>query len=500
MRQNRTSTIHVSSRPASVPPVIDVREEIANAPIGGYHRFLALLIGMVVFFDGYDTFNPAYVIHYVAKPWHLAPGQAGLLVSSGLIGFMIGSLLQGKFSDRYGRRATLLVALWIVTIFSLATAAFGNSFFSFCGFRLLTGLGMGALLPLGVTYVNEYAPRRLANTFSMWGWALGWATGGIVAAAIGVYLTPMFGWQALYYAASLVHRAGLGLPRGASRVSAIFRHAWQLAGHCAGSVPIKSFASARYTAPGQKFMFPEPSDRPASVSLLLSPRYRRTTLSVWVAAFFILFGIWGLSGWVPTAMMQRGEGFATSFSFGALIQAMAFVGSLLCGYIADRGGKDREAMAVWWLGGAVSVGLLVLFNIHALNIVCVGAAGFCILGGQNVLNNFTAASYDTEVRGTAVGMMLGVGRAGGILGPFITGLLQQHTPGTAGLFVAIGAASLVGGIAILFASPRPLREVVATPQCGPRVLDRFRMTAGAPFVRTATRTCSVLCVICFRKI
>ncbi len=108
-------------------PVIDVREEIANAPIGRYHRFLALLIGMVVFFDGYDTFNPAYVIHYVAKPWHLAPGQAGLLVSSGLIGFMIGSLLQGKFSDRYGRRTTLLAALWIVTIFSLATAALSGT-------------------------------------------------------------------------------------------------------------------------------------------------------------------------------------------------------------------------------------------------------------------------------------------------------------------------------------------------------------------------------------
>ena len=83
---------------------------------------------MVVFFDGYDTFNPAYVIHYVIKPWHLAAGLAGLLVSSGLIGFMIGSLLQGKFSDRYGRRATFLAALWVVTIFSFMTAALGRSF------------------------------------------------------------------------------------------------------------------------------------------------------------------------------------------------------------------------------------------------------------------------------------------------------------------------------------------------------------------------------------
>jgi len=443
--------------------MIDVREEIANAPIGGYHRFLALLIGMVVFFDGYDTFNPAYVIHYVAKPWHLAPGQAGLLVSSGLIGFMIGSLLQGKFSDRYGRRATLLVALWIVTIFSLATAVFANSFWTFCGLRLLTGLGMGALLPLGVTYVTEYAPRRLANTFSMWGWALGWAMGGIVAAAVGVKLTPVFGWQALYYAASLsivlVLICHVALPE--SLQYSAMRGNWQ------GIVKIlcrlNPSQASRYEAPGERFTFPEPSDRPASVSLLLSPRYRRTTLSVWAAGFCILFAIWGLSGWIPTAMMQRGEGFAISFGFGALIQAMAFVGSLLCGYIADRGGKDREAMAVWWLGGAVSVGALVFANVHALNIICVGAAGFCILGGQNVLNNFTAASYDTEVRGTAVGMMLGVGRAGGILGPFITGLLQQHTPGTSGLFVAIGAASLIGAIAIVFASPRRSQQLVASP-------------------------------------
>jgi AAHS family 4-hydroxybenzoate transporter-like MFS transporter len=441
--------------------MIDVREEIANAPVGGYHRFLALLIGLVVFFDGYDTFNPAYVIHYVAKPWHLAPGQAGLLVSSGLIGFMIGAVLQGRFSDRYGRRVTLLGALWIVTFFSFMTAALGRSFFSFCGFRLLTGLGMGALLPLGVTYVNEYAPRRLANTFSMWGWALGWAAGGIVAAAIGIYLTPIFGWQALYYAASLsivlVLVCHAALPE--SLQFSALRGDWQ--GIAQILSRLNPSRAERYSVPGEKFIFPEPSDRPASVSLLLSQSYRKTTLALWVSAFFILFGIWGLTGWVPTAMMQRGEGFATSFSFGALIQAMAFVGGLLCGYVADHLGKDREAMAVWWLGGALSVGTLVLFNIHALNVICVGAAGFCILGGQNVLNNFTAASYDTEVRGTAVGMMLGVGRAGGILGPYVTGLLQQRTPGTAGLFVAIGAASLIGAIAIAFAGPRPARELSA---------------------------------------
>ena len=195
----------------------------------------------------------------------------------------------------------------------------------------------------------------------------------------------MFGWQALYYAASLsivlVMVCHGALPE--SLQYSAMRGNWR--GIAQVLCRLNPSQAARYTASDRQFMFPEPSDRPASMSLATVGSLPQDNLSVWAGRFFILFGIWGLSGWVPTAMMQRGEGFATSFSFGALIQAMAFIGSLLCGYIADRGGEDRQAMAAWWLGGAISVGILVLFNIHALNMICVGAAGFCILGGQNVL-------------------------------------------------------------------------------------------------------------------
>ena len=433
---------------------IDVREEIATAPLGRYHALIGILIGLAVFFDGYDTFNAAYVIHYVMKPWRLAPSQAGFLVSSGLIGFMIGSLVQGKFSDRVGRRATLIGALWIATIFSFATATLANSFVTFCALRLLTGLGLGALLPVGVTYMNEYSPRRFRNMFSLWGWALGFGAGGVVASMIGVYLTPTLGWQALYYAASLsavlVVICHVALPESLQYM-ALRGKTSEIAGVLARVNPSKS---AEYAAADAQFELPEPSDKIASVALLLSARYRGRTLAVWTAAFCVLFGIFGLTGWVPTVMIQRGETFAASFGFGALIQAMAFVGSLLCGSIADRSRKPRFAMAAWWVGGAVSLGTLALVNDHILNFICVGLAGFCILGAQNVLNNFTASIYDTEVHGTGVGMMLGVGRLGGILGPYTTGLIQQATPGSIGLFAAIAVAVLLGAVAILFARPR----------------------------------------------
>ena len=89
-------------------------------------------------------------------------------------------------------------------------------------------------------------------------------------------------------------------------------------------------------------------------------------------------------------------------------------------------------------------------RIH-FNITCVAAAWFFIIGAQFVLNNFTAAAYETNVRATAVGMELGVGRVGAILGPFVAGTLQQNYQSALPMFIAIGVAALAAGGIILCA-------------------------------------------------
>ena len=91
---------------------------------------------------------------------------------------------------------------------------------------------------------------------------------------------------------------------------------------------------------------------------------------------------------------------------------------------------------------------LVFFNVHVLNLVCTAAAGFFIIGAQYVLNNFAAASYETNFRATGVGMLLSVGRVGAILGPFVVGALQQVYTGPTAMFVAIGGAAIVAALAI----------------------------------------------------
>jgi len=424
---------------------IDVYEELAEAPVRSFHWRLCIMIGLLVFFDGYDTFNPAYVIHYVAGPWGLNPLQSGFLVSSGLIGFLIGAAIHGTIADKFGRRITLLGGVWITSIFTLATALLAHSFVSFITLRLLTGLGLGVLMPLGTTYINEFAPRRVTNSFTLWGVGLGWSMGGTAAGLVGVFVTPYFGWQSLYYVGSLSFILALALqvwlPESVKFLALYYRIP-EIVKVLSLLRPdrSKAYSEAQLKLPA--------AETHTSVGLLLTERYRRITLTVWAASFLSLFCIFGLTGWIPTVMMQRGETFAASFGFGALMQIMSFVGGMVCGAIADRRGSSRGMLTVWWGLGGISVWALIFLNTHATNFLFTAAAGFFTIGAQFVLNNFTAAAYQTNVRATGLGMQLSVGRIGAILGPFVAGALQQIYQGPTAMFLAIGTASIVAAAAI----------------------------------------------------
>ena len=431
----------------SSQPETDVHEELAGAAVTPLHMILGVLITLITLFDGYDTFNPAYVIHYVVKPWGLLPSQAGLLVSSGLVGFLFGAMGHGMVADRFGRRSTLLAGLWIVNVLTLLTALFATDFVSFCALRFVTGLGLGVLLPLGTTYINELSPQRVSNRFSLWGVTLGWSLGGVFASLVGVFLTPQYGWQILYFVGTLsipltlvVHAV---LPESPKFLAANGR-VDELRALLSRLRPERRavYASAL-------FRVAEKSPQQNPIAALLAPRYRRVSLTIWLTAFLSLFAIFGLTGWIPTVMLKRGETFAASFGFGALMQATSFFGGLTLAMLADRGfaGTPR-LLGSWWAIGGIAVATLVFVNGHGFNLAIVAIAGFCIIGAQHVLNNFTANSYETGFRASGVGMELGVGRVGAILGPYVIGLLQQVTGGPEAVFWAIGGAAIVAAFVI----------------------------------------------------
>src|SRR6201996_2163786 len=333
---------------------VDIHEELAGASVPPVPKTLGILITLITLFDGYDTFNPAYVIQYVKQSWGLSPSQAGFLVSSGLIGFLFGAMGHGMVDDRYGRRKTLLAGLWIVNVMTLLTAIFATSFASFCSLRFLTGLGLGVLLPLGTTFINELAPPRVSNAFSLWGVTFGWSLGGVFAGLVGVYLTPSYGWQVLYYVGALsipltlvVHAVLPESPKflaAHGRLEELRALMMRLRPERASIYMNAVFRSADRDTPRN------------TIAALLSPRYRRVSRTIWITAFLTLFAIFGLVGWIPTVMIARGESFASGFGYGALMQGTSFIGGLLLAMLADRGfAAAPRLLGLWWVMGGIAV-------------------------------------------------------------------------------------------------------------------------------------------------
>ena len=91
----------------------------------------------------------------------------------------------------------MLWALYGLGLASLLLAAVASNPQQFAGFRLCLGTALGMITPLTISYINEWAPRRTANVYTIWVFQFGFSVGGIMAGFAGAFLATNFGWQAI---------------------------------------------------------------------------------------------------------------------------------------------------------------------------------------------------------------------------------------------------------------------------------------------------------------
>ena len=446
---------HKVSMPASR---IDVRQELEEARLGGFHIRLGILISLILLFDGYDLYNSAYIVHYVTGPWGLSPTRIGIMLSSGLAGFAAGSAISGLLGDRFGRRKILLLGCWGSGVMSLAIAVFADNLGVYIALRVTMGLALGLLMPLAVTYINEIAPTRSSNVFTSLFFSLGWVSGSSSAGLIAAWLTPHFGWQSLYYVGgiSLVFALAIQLwlpesPRflaSRGRWDEVKSLLYRLRPERAAAYDVGEFAAASTVS------------HRSPLGRLLTREYRLRTLSFWAAGALSLFSAYGLSGWLPTIMLKRGENLSSSFAYGSLFAGMAVAGGLISGFIADRVGDRRRVIALSYLLGAAMVALLAWATDRTTTLIAVAGAGAFVVGSQIVLNNLVAAAYPTDMRATGVGLFLGLSRVGAMFGPAVAGILQQWSGGPGIMFAAIGVALLTTATLMLTIGPSQPHVVV----------------------------------------
>lgn len=130
--------------------------------------FWSLTSALAGFLFGFDTVVISGAEQTIQTLWGLAPGMHGIAMASALYGTVLGSMLGGWPTDRFGRRATLL---WIGLLYfvSAVWSGLATDVYSFILARFIGGLGVGISTVAAPLYISEIAPPerrgRLAGMF-----------------------------------------------------------------------------------------------------------------------------------------------------------------------------------------------------------------------------------------------------------------------------------------------------------------------------------------------
>lgn len=109
---------------------------------------------------GFDFAVIAGALPFLKEQFHFNEIQEGFATATLALGCIIGCLIAGNVSDRYGRRKGLMTAAIIFFASSLAMA-FSHNSGSFIFYRFLAGIGVGMASVLSPVYIAEIAPTHI---------------------------------------------------------------------------------------------------------------------------------------------------------------------------------------------------------------------------------------------------------------------------------------------------------------------------------------------------
>jgi AAHS family 4-hydroxybenzoate transporter-like MFS transporter len=426
-------------------PTLDVQQIIDRQPFSRYHLRLAVLCALAVLMDGFDAQAMGFVAPALLQQWHITRVALSPILSSGLVGMLIGALLLGPVGDRIGRKRVLVLCTVWFGIGSVLTARV-NSIESMLWLRLLTGFGLGGAMPNATALTAEYMPRRLRATGVMlmfFGFSMGAAIGGFVAAGI----ITRYGWQGVFLVGGILPCVTalllLGLPESIRFLllkGGEEERAAKLLRKVAPSVTIE---------PGTALMVSEEPKAGFPVRRLFSEGRARMTVLLWLVFFMSLLDLYFLNSWLPFVIHDAGVPLGQADAIVALFQVGGAAAAIVLGRVVDLQRSYRVLAAVY-LGAAVCVFLIGLVSgTVAVETAAVFAAGFCVIGGQTCSNSLAADSYPTAMRSTGVGWALGIGRIGSIVGPVLGGLLLSFNWGMRRVFLAAAIPAVIAAVAAM---------------------------------------------------
>ena len=119
---------------------------------------LVTALGGLLF--GFDISVISGTIPFLQEVFNLNEAMKGWVVSSALIGCILGASFSGQLGDKFGRKKVLLVTSILFAVSAIGSGV-ANSIPTFVLYRILGGLAVGGASVLAPMYIAEVSPAHL---------------------------------------------------------------------------------------------------------------------------------------------------------------------------------------------------------------------------------------------------------------------------------------------------------------------------------------------------
>lgn len=358
----------------------------------GWKALIGSAVGYAM--DGFDLLILGFMLSAISADLNLTPTQSGSLVTWTLVGAVVGGIVFGALSDRYGR---VRVLTWTIVLFAVFTGlcAIAQGYWDLLIYRTIAGIGLGGEFGIGMALAIEAWPAKHRAKAASYV-ALGWQFGVLAAALLTPVLLPHIGWRGMFV-------VGI-FPAFVAWYLRVRLHEPEI------------FSQKQTALSTQKISKLE------SFKLLVKDKATtKVSLGVVVLTSVQNFGYYGIMIWMPNFLSkQLGFSLTKSGLWTAVTVCGMMAGIWIFGRLADRIGR-KPSFLLFQLGAVISIITYSQLTDQTAMLVAGAFLGMFVNGMMGGYGALMAEAYPTEARATAQNVLFNLGRAVGGFGPVVVG-------------------------------------------------------------------------------